>query len=356
MTQQTEDEQRICGSCNKLTKGVRCGGCKAIYYCDKQCQEVDWPIHKTRCRSKDFDLTEAIQVFCKNAWRACGSRMVFQRFSEDENIKNQKFRLKLCSGVLTHTQDLTNFNEGARVTKELYVKNMPSDHNMKISRNSFNGGKMQRSLRDWWQFHQAGKTSVYFTSVIRTIMRCWKLGKEVSLREEEEGEKETIVSFFTIVFKPGKKYKSLQLYVFEPNEKGTSGKYEKDLTVLEEHQVLILVTNRHQKWLVDLTPYQYEIECAYKDDNTNPYLIEKLQKIDPTQEMSIDDEELYPFYGEGTVISMVSNLFDKASTLTDVFSEELLHNPSFLLSDVATDILYSLPFHRNLSQFNPIHV
>lgn len=30
----------------------KCGGCKSIYYCSKECQINDWPQHKTKCKSK----------------------------------------------------------------------------------------------------------------------------------------------------------------------------------------------------------------------------------------------------------------------------------------------------------------
>ena len=48
-----------CGHCLRLVKcwiteeGVittkRCGGCKAVYYCDKICQAQSWPVHREKC-------------------------------------------------------------------------------------------------------------------------------------------------------------------------------------------------------------------------------------------------------------------------------------------------------------------
>lgn len=30
---------------------LRCGGCKRVYYCDKECQKMSWPSHKAQCKS-----------------------------------------------------------------------------------------------------------------------------------------------------------------------------------------------------------------------------------------------------------------------------------------------------------------
>lgn len=42
--------QRLCMSCAvTIATSSRCGKCREIYYCCRQCQQSDWPIHKLEC-------------------------------------------------------------------------------------------------------------------------------------------------------------------------------------------------------------------------------------------------------------------------------------------------------------------
>lgn len=48
---------KICATCNKgyganpafPDNGKLCGGCKQVYYCDRDCQRADWSKHKLLC-------------------------------------------------------------------------------------------------------------------------------------------------------------------------------------------------------------------------------------------------------------------------------------------------------------------
>ena len=40
-----------CSNCNKIGEGFqKCGGCKRLAYCSKECQKNDWKKHKTDCK------------------------------------------------------------------------------------------------------------------------------------------------------------------------------------------------------------------------------------------------------------------------------------------------------------------
>eukprot|EP01084_Bolivina_argentea_P205931 351703_1 len=43
-----------CGNCSKLSATSRCGGCKLIFYCNKQCQLTHWPKHKKMCKRQQI--------------------------------------------------------------------------------------------------------------------------------------------------------------------------------------------------------------------------------------------------------------------------------------------------------------
>ena len=45
-----------CLYCNKKDVNLRCGNCKFIYYCDKECQKKSWNIHKKHCNRDLFIL------------------------------------------------------------------------------------------------------------------------------------------------------------------------------------------------------------------------------------------------------------------------------------------------------------
>lgn len=39
-----------CGNCEQLSKdALKCGACKRMYYCNKECQKADWARHKGMC-------------------------------------------------------------------------------------------------------------------------------------------------------------------------------------------------------------------------------------------------------------------------------------------------------------------
>lgn len=51
-----------CQFCGK-EGALRCSKCKRVYYCSKQCQVRDWPMHKSVCGKYLKDYTDAVAVF-----------------------------------------------------------------------------------------------------------------------------------------------------------------------------------------------------------------------------------------------------------------------------------------------------
>ena len=48
----------VCATCFKHASEAqlqKCGGCKAVFYCDKDCQKADWNNHKKTCKSSTSD-------------------------------------------------------------------------------------------------------------------------------------------------------------------------------------------------------------------------------------------------------------------------------------------------------------
>lgn len=39
-----------CRVCDKTEKTFRCAGCKVVFYCGKEHQKEDWPLHKAICK------------------------------------------------------------------------------------------------------------------------------------------------------------------------------------------------------------------------------------------------------------------------------------------------------------------
>lgn len=52
------EESSECETCDKLTETLlSCGRCHRVYYCNKECQKVDWPFHKKNCQKHGSPLS-----------------------------------------------------------------------------------------------------------------------------------------------------------------------------------------------------------------------------------------------------------------------------------------------------------
>jgi ankyrin repeat protein len=51
----TVEKQRICGQCELMTRGrmMKCGACKAVFYCNHDSQTAHWPLHKPVCKASE---------------------------------------------------------------------------------------------------------------------------------------------------------------------------------------------------------------------------------------------------------------------------------------------------------------
>ncbi len=50
-----EYEKHICNICEKVTT-MKCEKCKCTYYCNKEHQKKDWPMHRQFCTSNPYEL------------------------------------------------------------------------------------------------------------------------------------------------------------------------------------------------------------------------------------------------------------------------------------------------------------
>jgi ankyrin repeat protein len=41
---------KVCAACKKENSTKKCGQCKKVYYCSRECQQENWPAHKLICR------------------------------------------------------------------------------------------------------------------------------------------------------------------------------------------------------------------------------------------------------------------------------------------------------------------
>jgi len=42
-------DERICGTCAENNATKKCAKCKAVQYCDRECQRIHWFVHKKEC-------------------------------------------------------------------------------------------------------------------------------------------------------------------------------------------------------------------------------------------------------------------------------------------------------------------
>lgn len=48
---ENNDEENLCGNCNKKAD-KKCSKCEVVYYCCRECQVENWPVHKKQCGKK----------------------------------------------------------------------------------------------------------------------------------------------------------------------------------------------------------------------------------------------------------------------------------------------------------------
>lgn len=48
---ENKGEEKLCGNCNKKAD-KKCSKCEAVYYCCRECQVANWPVHKNQCGNK----------------------------------------------------------------------------------------------------------------------------------------------------------------------------------------------------------------------------------------------------------------------------------------------------------------
>jgi hypothetical protein len=46
-------DRNFCWACSKPSAVQRCAGCRTPQYCNRECQKVDWPLHKRECNTMD---------------------------------------------------------------------------------------------------------------------------------------------------------------------------------------------------------------------------------------------------------------------------------------------------------------
>ncbi|KAJ7459249.1 hypothetical protein FB451DRAFT_1272310 [Mycena latifolia] len=60
----------VCTKCRKNEVGLelrRCGKCKGVWYCSKECQTQDWPKHKKSCKTVEGSgMLKLVENFCSN--------------------------------------------------------------------------------------------------------------------------------------------------------------------------------------------------------------------------------------------------------------------------------------------------
>ena len=50
-----------CGVCKKTGKMFKCSRCKGVYYCSRECQKKDWPVHKNDCEPTEKKTQKKVQ-------------------------------------------------------------------------------------------------------------------------------------------------------------------------------------------------------------------------------------------------------------------------------------------------------
>jgi len=52
LTRKLENYENMCGQCFKSQPKVACSRCQDSFYCNKECFQAAWPVHKSQCQKK----------------------------------------------------------------------------------------------------------------------------------------------------------------------------------------------------------------------------------------------------------------------------------------------------------------
>ena len=111
----TMQDKGVCAACLTVCHPLKCGRCKGVAYCSKECQATDWSKHKSLCK-KDTTAVVAKRKFKK--WSA--------EFTSQDNFSCVMAMmidtLKLgCDGFIVEIYDLDLFV--TKTLEEVYVNN-----------------------------------------------------------------------------------------------------------------------------------------------------------------------------------------------------------------------------------------
>jgi len=74
---ETRDEdvmKRECNTCGTASDTLKhCTRCRKVYYCDRNCQQADWPRHKSTCAADSADKLESLKPVVDNIRDVCAS-------------------------------------------------------------------------------------------------------------------------------------------------------------------------------------------------------------------------------------------------------------------------------------------
>lgn len=60
-------DDRVCATCAEVNATKKCAKCKAVQYCDRECQRIHWFVHKKECNREASTNTSLQQSHVDSA-------------------------------------------------------------------------------------------------------------------------------------------------------------------------------------------------------------------------------------------------------------------------------------------------
>lgn len=130
----SSEDKLGCSVCMRKGVDLRCGRCNISTYCSKECQVIDWPIHKQICRKLDVSIVNKCRTIVRRIMADQKFKVIVGGFAYyGLTLGYSHIECNIFNGRPSNLKQMTNSNIGsdnlASLTTYEYVLTAPAKNN-----------------------------------------------------------------------------------------------------------------------------------------------------------------------------------------------------------------------------------